>query len=95
MLLSNRHPQFLSLHRTQEILYGHITEFWGRVDVSACVDMNRPLRKIPLRHFHLFLEILLLDSCGNRCKMFLLYHLGLNDKELCENESLKTAIILS
>ena len=57
--------------------------------------MNRLLRKIPLRHFHLFLEILLLDSCGNRCKMFLLYHLGLNDKELCENESLKTAIILS
>ena len=34
-------PISFTLHRTQELLYGHITEFWSRVDVSACVDMNR------------------------------------------------------
>ena len=40
MLLSNR-------HRAQEILYGNITEFWSRVDVSACVDMNRYWDEFP------------------------------------------------
>ena len=34
-------PISFTLHRTQEILYDHITKFWGRVDVSACVDMNK------------------------------------------------------
>ena len=34
-------PISFTLHRTQELLYGHITEFWSRVDVSAWVDMNR------------------------------------------------------
>ena len=34
-------PISFTLHRTQEILYGHITEFWSRVDVRVCVDMNK------------------------------------------------------
>ena len=39
-------PISFTLHRTQEILYGHITEFWGRVDVTACVDMNKYWNKL-------------------------------------------------
>ena len=36
-------PISFTLYRTQELLYGHIIEFWSRVHVSACVacvDMN-------------------------------------------------------
>ena len=42
-VIINLPPVSFTLYRTQERLYGHIpvTEFWGRVDVSACVDMNK------------------------------------------------------
>ena len=34
-------PISFTLYRRQELLYGDITEFWSRVDVSACVDKNK------------------------------------------------------
>ena len=34
-------PICFTLYRTQELLYGHITEFLSRVDVGAGVDMNK------------------------------------------------------
>ena len=34
-------PISFTLYRKKEILYGRIAEFWSRVDVSACVDMNK------------------------------------------------------
>ena len=35
-------PISFTLYRTQENVYGHITEFWSRVDVrSTFVDMNK------------------------------------------------------
>ena len=34
-------PICCTLYRMQEILYGHVTEFWIRVDVSAFVRGNK------------------------------------------------------